>query len=1011
MAMTRSAYKSLGLLLIFLIVTLIPAWGQNPIVVENQNPGSTNWNLNNTGSDAVGQIKGYASAVSINKGESITFFVSVNPAQTFTIDVYRLGWYGGAGGRLMQHVDALQGTQQATCPTDPTLGTIVCTWDPSFTLAVPDTWTSGIFVAVLNNAAGFQNYILFVVRDDSRTADLLYQLGVNTLQAYNNWPNDNQTGKSLYNFNSFGATTITGATSAAKVSFDRPYRDDGSGGFFYWQLWDLYLIQWLEKNGYDVAYSTDLDTHLNGSRLLAFKGFMSAGHDEYWSKQMYDNVQAARDNGVNLAFFGANAIYWQVRYEPSAAGVPNRILVCYRDPSIDPVQGPTTTVRWRESILNRPEQTLMGVQFSEENGSQNFPYVVTNSSSWVYENTDFTDGSSVPGIVGYEWDRFDSRYPPPPAVAGSWTLLGNSPTVTDVGSVDSSNSSIYQAQSGAWVFAAGTMSWSSGLSAPGLADSRIQQATTNVLNRFITGAPPTSFALTVTKSGTGTGTVTSTPAGISCGTTCSASFDSRTVVNLTATPDTGSTFAGWGGACSGTGGCSVTMDAAKSVSANFTANPGPFTLTVAKSGTGTGTVTSTPSGISCGATCSASFANGTVVSLTAAPDSGSTFAGWSGACSGTGACSVTMDAAKSVSANFTANPGPFTLTVAKTGTGTGTVASSPAGISCGTTCSASFASGTVVSLTAAPDSGSTFAGWGGACSGTGACSVTMDAAKSVSVTFTANPGPFTLTVAKSGTGTGTVTSSPAGISCGTTCSASFANGAVVNLAGTPDTGSTFAGWGGSCSGTGACSVTMDAAKSVGATFNAIPPAALSLITVSPTSVIGGNSSRGTVTLTGAAVGNVVVTLSSNNGSAAVPSSVTVPQGAMSASFNIGTTPVASSTVASISAVYNGVTKTATLTITQPTLSSLKLTPSKVAGGSSSTGTVTLSGVAPSTGVTVQLSSNKPTVATVPSSVTVAPGATTASFTVSTSRVRNPTNVTISGTSAGVTKSANLSVTR
>jgi hypothetical protein len=840
--MTRSAHNSL--LLIFLIVTLIPAWGQNPIVVENQNSGSTNWNLGDSGSDAVGQIKGYASAASINKGESITFFVSVNPAQTFTIDVYRLGWYGGAGGRLMQHVDALQGTQQATCPTDPTLGTIVCTWNPSFTLAVPGTWTSGIFVAVLTNTAGFQNYIVFVVRDDSRTADLLYQLGVNTLQAYNNWPNDNNTGKSLYNYNSFGATTITGTTRAAKVSFDRPYRDDGSGGLFYWQLWDLYLIQWLEKNGYDVAYSTDLDTHLNGSRLLSFKGFMSAGHNEYWSKPMYDNVQAARDNGVNLAFFGANALYWQVRYEPSAAGVPNRILVCYKDPSIDPVQGSTTTVQWRDPVLNRPEQALMGVQFSDENGSQNFRYVVTNSSSWVYGNTDFTDGSSVPGIVGYEWDRFDSNYPPPPAVAGSWTLLGNSATVTDAGRADSSNSSIYQAQSGAWVFATGTMSWSSGLSASGLADPRIQQATTNVLNRFITGASPTSFTLTVTKSGTGTGTVASSPPGISCGSNCSANFDSGAVVSLTTAPASGSTFAGWSGACSGTGACSVTMDAAKSVSANFTANPGPFTLTVAKSGAGTGTVTSTPSGISCGTTCSASFASGTVVSLTATPDSGSTFAGWSGACSGTGACSVTMDAAKSVSANF----------------------------------------------------------------------------------------------------------------------------------------------------------------------NSTPPAALSSITVSPTSVIGGNSSTGTVTLTGVAASNVVMNLSSNNASATVPPSVTVPQGATTASFSIGTTPVASSTAANISAAYNGVTKTAALTITPPALSSLKLNPSKVVGGNPSTGTVTLSGTAP-TGMTVQLSSNRTTVATVPSSVTIAAGTTAATFPVTTSRVHNTTNVTISGTSAGVTKSAVLSVTR
>jgi len=846
--MKHSAQKSLGLLLIFLIVSSIPAWGQNPIVVENQNPGSTNWNLTNTGNDGVGQIKGYASAASINKGESITFFVSVNPAQTFTIDVFRLGWYGGSGGRLMQHVDALQGTQQATCPTDPTLGTVVCTWTPSFTLAVPGTWTSGVFVAVLTNAAGFQNCIIFVVRDDSRTADLLYQLGVNTLQAYNNWPNDNTTGKSLYNFNSFGATTITGTTRAAKVSFDRPYRDDGSGGFFYWQLWDLHLIHWLEKNGYDVAYSTDLDTHLNGSRLLSFKGFISAGHDEYWSKAMYDNVQAARDNGVNLAFLGANAIYWQVRYEPSAAGVPNRILVCYKDPSIDPVQGPTTTVLWRDSNLGRPEQALMGVQFSEENGSQNFPYVVSNSSSWVYGNTGFTDGSSVPGIVGYEWDRFDSNYPSPPAVAGSWTLLGNSPTVTDAGRADSSNSSIYQAQSGAWVFATGTMSWSSGLSASGLADPRIQQATTNVFNRFITGTAPTSFALAVTKSGTGTGTVTSSPPGISCGTTCSANFD-----------------------------------------------------------------------------------NATVVSLTATPDSGSTFAGWSGSCTGTGACSVTMDAAKSVSANFSTNAGPFALTVSKSGTGTGTVASTPSGISCGTTCSASFASGTVVSLAATPDSGSTFAGWGGACSGTGACSVTMNSAQSVSATFNSNPS-----------------------------------------------------------------------------------VALSSVTLNPTSLVGGNSSAGTVTLTGAATANVVVTLSSNNASATVPASVIVAQGATTASFSIGTTPVASSTVATISAVFNGVTKTAALTISPapaPALLSLSLNPSTVVGGSPSTGTVRLSGAAPPTGITVQLVSNRAKVATVPSSVIVPAGATTATFSVTTTTVKNASKVTISATSAGVTKSPVLTVTR
>jgi hypothetical protein len=176
-------------------------------------------------------------------------------------------------------------------------------------------------------------------------------------------------------------------------------------------------------------------------------------------------------------------------------------------------------------------------------------------------------------------------------------------------------------------------------------------------------ATTTNFALTVTKAGTGTGTVTSSPAGISCGTTCSASFASGTVVNLTAAAGTGSTFAGWSGACTGTSTCAVTMTAAKAVTATFNTTATTFALTVTKAGTGTGTVTSSPAGISCGATCSASFPSGTVVTLTAAAGTGSTFASWSGACTGTGTCSVTMSAAKAVTATFSTSGGGGTATL------------------------------------------------------------------------------------------------------------------------------------------------------------------------------------------------------------------------------------------------------------------------------------------------------------------------------------------------------------
>ena len=177
-----------------------------------------------------------------------------------------------------------------------------------------------------------------------------------------------------------------------------------------------------------------------------------------------------------------------------------------------------------------------------------------------------------------------------------------------------------------------------------------------------------------------------------------------------------------------------------------TTGGGPQTLTVSKSGTGAGTVASSPAGISCGATCSASFAFNQSVTLTAVASGGSTFAGWSGSgCSGTGTCSVTMSAAKSVTAQFTASSSPFTVSVSKVGTGAGTVTSSPAGISCGATCSASFSSGSSVTLTAAASSGSTFAGWsGGGCSGTGTCTVSV--AASVSAQFTRQIGSLSVTL-------------------------------------------------------------------------------------------------------------------------------------------------------------------------------------------------------------------------------------------------------------------------
>ena len=260
-------------------------------------------------------------------------------------------------------------------------------------------------------------------------------------------------------------------------------------------------------------------------------------------------------------------------------------------------------------------------------------------------------------------------------------------------------------------------------------------------------------------------------------------------------------------------------------------NPAPTQsqLTVSRSGTGTGTVTSTPAGIDCGATCAASFNNGSSVTLAAAPASGSVFAGWSGGgCGGTAGCTLTLSANTTVTATF--NPAPSTLTVLRNGAGSGNVTSAPAGIDCGVTCASSFAAGTSITLTAASASGSLFSGWsGGGCTGTAGCTLTLNANTTVTATFAVVP--FTLTVTPSGTGSGTVTSAPAGIDCGATCASSFGQGTSITLTAASAVGSAFTGWsGGGCTGTGTCTLTLNADTTVTATFDTAPP---STLTVTP----------------------------------------------------------------------------------------------------------------------------------------------------------------------------------
>jgi hypothetical protein len=309
--------------------------------------------------------------------------------------------------------------------------------------------------------------------------------------------------------------------------------------------------------------------------------------------------------------------------------------------------------------------------------------------------------------------------------------------------------------------------------------------------------------------------VTSNPPGIDCGIDCSETYGVGTVVTLTASADVSSGFMGWGGACNGTGGCVVAMDALKAVTAAFSLKT--YVGTMTKTGNGSGSVNMTPPGIDCGMGCNAitrTFEHGTMVTLTPMADSGSIFVGWTGACAGTGVCVVTMDGPRQTMATFKLTRN---LAVSKAGSGSGTVISSPAGIACGGgTCNAPFTDGAVVTVTASAGAFSYFTGWTGACTGVGQCVVTMNANKTVTATFTLQT--FPLIVIKAGTGSGTVASNPAGINCGDTCGALFPASSVVIVTATASTFSNFSGWGGVCAGAEPCVVTMNAAKAVTATF-------------------------------------------------------------------------------------------------------------------------------------------------------------------------------------------------
>jgi hypothetical protein len=467
-----------------------PAFAANPIQTENALPGTTAWYVTQAPPPS---IEGYTSQTSVLPGETVQLHVSTSPAASYRIEIYRLGWYGGAGGRLVGCAPGCTTDETGTARPHPgpdSNGETVAGWPVTDQFAIPADAVSGYYVANLVLTSGPDrdkaSTVFFVVRPQvTQRSTILVQVPVNTWEAYNNWG-----GKSLYEVNS------TAGARAYMVSFDRPIAPGGQ-----WPIvWEVPLVRFLEREGYDLSYQTDVDTHLAPASLLDHRLVMTSGHDEYWTKEMRDAFDAARDQGTNLAFMGANNGYWQVRYQDGT-----RTLVGYKSPS-DPIADPALkTILFRD--LNRPECQLEGVMHQggfRHPTDSNLDYRVNGpalSDPW-FAGTGFDASSVLPDLVGREWDDVPD-FPPSGCAQPSLEIL-----FTYTGPSGPAKAVNYTALSGARVFASGSLQFAWGLDnfateeqGPAYpADPRLQQFMRNALADLTRPAALGSVTPTVTGS-------------------------------------------------------------------------------------------------------------------------------------------------------------------------------------------------------------------------------------------------------------------------------------------------------------------------------------------------------------------------------------------------------------------------------------------------------------------------------------------------------------------------------
>jgi hypothetical protein len=408
---------------------------------ENNLPGSAGWHLTNRADNH--EIEGYANATSVSRGDALTLYVST-VAPTFHVEVFRMGYYQGLGGRLVQVSPETTGSHQAPAVFTSVINMVEAPWTPSLSLSTR-AWPEGDYLLKLVASTGQQRYVPLTVRNDASTASVVVVNAVTTWQAYNLWG-----GYDLYEGRNGNVSDYN--HRSRKVSFDRPYTiGDGAGDFL---GLEYPLVSLVESLGLDVTYMTDIDLQQSPNSLLAHRAVITLGHDEYYSLVMRQALEQARDQGVNLAFLGANAVFRHIRLEPSPRGADRR-EVDYKSQREDPLSSADNadvTVDWRDPPNNNPESQLIG-DFYQCNPVR-AAMVVVDPDNWLFAGSGATAGQKLPDVVGSEYDRYDPTVPGPANVE----ILTHSPLRCH-GNADFSDATYYSAPSGAGVFAAGTIDW------------------------------------------------------------------------------------------------------------------------------------------------------------------------------------------------------------------------------------------------------------------------------------------------------------------------------------------------------------------------------------------------------------------------------------------------------------------------------------------------------------------------------------------------------------------------